>query len=91
MDHHLGLGKHEHSDSSNNRNGYTSKTLHTEEGQIEVATPRDREGSFEPQCIEHTLKRRLDCQHVHSSNSSLSVNWNSTCLTPSSATRRNVI
>jgi transposase-like protein len=57
MDHHLGFGKHEHSDSSNNRNGYTSKTLQTEEGQFEVATPRDREGSFEPQLVKKHQRR----------------------------------
>ena len=37
--------------TNNRRNGYTAKTLHTSSGPIEVKTPRDREGSFEPQII----------------------------------------
>lgn len=57
MYHHLGFGKNEHSDSSNSRNGYTSKTLQTEEGQFDVATPRDREGSFEPQLVKKHQRR----------------------------------
>ncbi|MCH9020446.1 MAG: amidohydrolase family protein [Proteobacteria bacterium] len=37
MDDHLGFPKNEQSDSDNNRNGYTSKTLQTEDGQIKPA------------------------------------------------------
>ncbi|SST05365.1 mutator family transposase [Acinetobacter baumannii] len=33
------------------RNGYSSKTLLTDDGDFELNTPRDREGSFEPQLI----------------------------------------
>ena len=33
---HLGFGKGEQSDAGNNRNGYTSKILQTEEGQFEL-------------------------------------------------------
>ena len=36
LDDHLGFDKHKQSDSGNNRNGYTSKTLQTEDGQFEV-------------------------------------------------------
>jgi putative transposase len=46
---HLGYSKHEKSGSGNNRIGYTSKTLRTEDGQIELNTPRDRHSNFEPQ------------------------------------------
>jgi putative transposase len=34
--------------AGNHRNGSTSKTLQTELGPVEVRTPRDRQGSFEP-------------------------------------------
>lgn len=51
MDHHLGYDKHQSSDNPNNRNGYSSKTLLSEDGQFEVAIPRDRAGSFEPQLV----------------------------------------
>jgi putative transposase len=37
--------------TGNNRNGTSSKTLLTEDGEIEIAVPRDRAGSFEPQLI----------------------------------------
>ena len=57
MDHHLGFDKHEHSDCSNSRNGYTSKTLQTEDGQFDLNTPRDREGSFEPQLVKKHQRR----------------------------------
>ncbi|MGZ3415247.1 MAG: IS256 family transposase [Isosphaeraceae bacterium] len=35
----------------NSRNGTSSKTLLTEDGELEIAVPRDRAGSFEPQLI----------------------------------------
>src|SRR5512136_1882441 len=37
--------------SGNSRNGSSSKTVLTEDGEIEIAVPRDRAGSFEPQLI----------------------------------------
>ena len=57
LDDHLGFDKHEQSDADNNRNGYTSKTLQTEEGQFELDTPRDRAGSFEPQLVKKHQRR----------------------------------
>lgn len=48
LDDHLGYDKHRPSPTNNYRNGYTSKTLRTEDGQFELDTPRDRAGSFEP-------------------------------------------
>lgn len=51
LDEHLGYDRHQSSDNTNSRNGYTSKTLKTEDGQFELNTPRDREGSFEPQLV----------------------------------------
>jgi len=51
MDDHLGYNRHEKSQISNSRNGFTSKTLKTEDGSFEVDTPRDRDASFEPQLV----------------------------------------
>ena len=50
MDHHLGYAKHDAKgrNSGNNRNGFTSKTLKGNHGEIDIATPRDRDASFEP-------------------------------------------
>lgn len=51
LDNHLGYSKHEKSSGENSRNGSTSKTLRTEDGQFELDTPRDRQGDFEPQLV----------------------------------------
>jgi len=53
LTHHLGYEK---SDpvcygSGNSRNGKSRKTLKSEQGEMEVAVPRDRQGSFEPQLV----------------------------------------
>ena len=47
----LGYKKYERSASDNSRNGYTSKTVKTTCGPIELLVPRDRKGEFEPQLI----------------------------------------
>ena len=57
LDDHLGFDKHEQSDSDNNRNGETHKTLQTEDGQFELASPRDRAGSFEPTLVKKHQRR----------------------------------
>lgn len=51
LDDHLGYDRHQESDNPNYRNGFSSKTLITEDGQFEVDVPRDRDGSFEPQIV----------------------------------------
>ncbi|WP_409522710.1 IS256 family transposase [Nitrincola sp. MINF-07-Sa-05] len=51
LNEHLGYERHQPSDNTNSRNGHTSKTLKTEDGQFELNTPRDRDGSFEPQLV----------------------------------------
>ena len=53
MDDHLGYESNDHGykATSNRRNGYTNKTLKTTMGDIEIQSPRDRDGSFEPQII----------------------------------------
>jgi putative transposase len=37
--------------AGNHRNGHTAKTVQTELGPVAVKTPRDRQGSFEPQLV----------------------------------------
>jgi putative transposase len=58
---HLG---YEHGDpagrgSGNSRNGTSAKTLLTESGPVQLDTPRDRAGTFEPQIVRKG-QRRLD-------------------------------
>ena len=48
---HLGYEKHQPKKGSNSRNGFSSKTITTQDGQLALDIPRDREGSFEPQII----------------------------------------
>lgn len=53
MDHHLGYSKHDPkgNNSGNSRNGRGSKKVTIDNDRIELAPPRDRNGSFEPQMI----------------------------------------
>jgi putative transposase len=53
LTHHLGYEKHDPQGyhSGNSRNGTTPKTVKGEFGEIAVETPRDRNGSFEPQIL----------------------------------------
>jgi len=46
--------------SKNRKNGYTSKTMRTEHGEFELDTPRDRNGSFEPQIIKKNQTHMSD-------------------------------
>lgn len=48
---HLGYNKYNQSDNSNYRNGHNKKTLKSKYGQLDVAIPRDREGTFEPKLV----------------------------------------
>jgi putative transposase len=41
----------------NRRNGHSSKTVHGDLGQINLDTPRDREGTFEPQLVPKHQRR----------------------------------
>jgi putative transposase len=58
---HLGYEKHDPAGrgSGNSRNGSTPKRLGTEVGDVDLATPRDRNGSFDPQLVGKG-QRRLD-------------------------------
>jgi len=57
LDDHLGYDKHEQSDESNSRNGFSTKVLQTEDGQFDLDTPRDRTGSFEPKLVKKHQRR----------------------------------
>ena len=57
LEDHLGYARHEPSENANSRNGYGSKTLTTGEGQFELETPRDRDGSFEPKLVKKGQRR----------------------------------
>jgi putative transposase len=53
MTNHLGYGKHDPVgyNTGNSRNGTTKKKLKGDFGEIELETPRDRNGSFEPKIV----------------------------------------
>ena len=59
MDHHLGYDKNDLTGhhSGNSRNGYSSKTLKGDHGEVALQTPRDRNGCFEPQLIKKRQTR----------------------------------
>ena len=61
MDHHLADSTQEEvsegEKAGNRRNGYSKKTVLTENEAVELAIPRDRRGSFEPQLIAKYQRR----------------------------------
>ncbi|WP_280451167.1 IS256 family transposase, partial [Nocardia cyriacigeorgica] len=59
MDDHLGYSKHDPAgrDGGNSRNGKRTKTVETEAGPVEIAVPRDRDASFEPQMVKKRQRR----------------------------------
>jgi putative transposase len=62
LTHHLGYEKHDPAGyhSGNSRNGKSSKTLKSDRGEIEIAVPRDRNGTFEPKLISKGQTRWKD-------------------------------
>ena len=58
---HLGYEPHDPAGrgSGNSRNGTSPKTVTTDVGEVELAVPRDRNGTFEPQTVPKH-QRRLD-------------------------------
>ncbi|ECU1311844.1 transposase, partial [Salmonella enterica subsp. enterica serovar Schwarzengrund] len=42
---------------TNSRNGYSTKTVTITDGPMELRTPRDRDGSFEPQLVKKNQTR----------------------------------
>jgi len=59
LDHHLGYDKNSvrSQDCDNYRNGYSSKTVLTGDGQIDIDNPRDRDSSFEPVMVKKNQTR----------------------------------
>ena len=59
MTEHLGYEKHasEGFDGGNSRNGSSTKTVVLDSGAVELAVPRDRDGSFEPQVVRKGQRR----------------------------------
>jgi len=66
MEAHLGYARHDPAGrgSGNSRNGTTPKRLKGQHGEIEIETPRDRAGSFEPRFVRkgQTRLTQLDDQ-----------------------------
>jgi putative transposase len=56
---HLGYELHQEPPGGvgNTRNGSTPKTLQTEQGRVEIKTPRDRNATFEPQLVRKGQRR----------------------------------
>jgi len=64
---HLGYDKHDPvgRNLGNSRNGYRSKTVLTDAcGEVQIAVPRDREGSFEPQIVGKRQRRLTDLDQL---------------------------
>jgi putative transposase len=61
---HLRYEKNSSRINKNARNGYTTKGLLTDDGEFDLDTPRDRDGTFEPQLIKKNQTRitQMDSQ-----------------------------
>ncbi|UIA86290.1 transposase [Erwinia tracheiphila] len=57
MTRHPGDDKNQPEPATNARNGYSTKTVTTGDGPPELLTPRDRDGSFEPQRVKKNQTR----------------------------------
>ncbi len=55
---HLGYQKNEQGKRQDNnaRNGFTSKTVNSNSGEMELSTPRDRNGTYDPQIVKKYQK-----------------------------------
>ena len=53
MNSHLGYDTNDHGykETSTRRNGYTHKSIKNSMGEVEIDSPRDRDGAFDPQLI----------------------------------------
>src|SRR5579859_2660609 len=56
---HVGYERHQEppGGAGNTRNGSTPKTLVTEHGPVQIKTPRDRNGTFEPRIVRKRQRR----------------------------------
>ena len=59
MEEHLGSPKHgrKKPESANTRHGTNTKTLKSEQGELEISVPCDRDGSFEPLLVKKRQSR----------------------------------
>ncbi|MGI5910151.1 MAG: transposase, partial [Sphaerochaetaceae bacterium] len=59
MDNHLGYQKNDcaGNNSGNNRNGYSTKKVMTQDQEVELSIPRDRNGEFSPVLVPKYEKR----------------------------------
>jgi putative transposase len=62
MEEHLGYPKGERDEErkANPRNGTTPKRVKTDDGEIEILVPRDRNGTFDPQLVKKRQRRLTD-------------------------------
>jgi len=80
MESHLLEEKATGTDKKNRRNGQTTKKVKTHYGNVEISTPRDREGTFEPEILpkrQTTLGDGLD--HKIISLYALGMSYNDIC------------
>src|SRR5689334_9081863 len=59
LSHHLGYapGEVKPVDTDNHRNGTSAKTVLTDDGPVEIAVPRDRDGTFAPVIVPKHARR----------------------------------
>ncbi len=57
MTHHPRYEKNQSRLGANSRNGYSTKIVITGDGPLELRTPRDRDGTFEPQLVKKNQTR----------------------------------
>lgn len=57
MTHHLGYEKNQSWPGTNSRNGYSTKIVITDDGPLELRTPSNRDGTFEPQLVKKNQPR----------------------------------
>jgi len=65
LDEHLGYEKNSvlGNNSGNSRNGFDKKTIKSEWGESEISTPRDRNGTFDPQVVGKRQTRTDDIEN----------------------------
>jgi len=61
LDNHLGYEPYERTENTNSRNGRKPKSIRSSYGEMEIAVPQDREGTFEPQIVK---KRQKDISSI---------------------------
>lgn len=68
LDEELGYDKHDmkNKQTINSRNAFSSKTMRSDFGDVELQIPRDRDGDFEPQIVK-SIKRNSEISNNKSS------------------------